>query len=512
MTAPRHVAGRKDTTLNPPTASPATPDGAAGGAAPAFGASGAPAPAPGAPAAGARAPGASVLRLAAPLVVSFWMRSLFTFVDTVYASTLGDAAIAAIGLTIPLEFLMIACWVGVSNGFTSTLSQALGARQGARIAQLTGATRRIIRALVPLFALIAAASWFAAPRLGLEAGTARQFAIYAAVLIGGSAFTAFWSIVPDSIVKAHHDTRSTMWAGIWSNLINVGLNTLFTFVFHWGIFGIAFSTVLGRFGGLIYAQRKAAAHEAARQASGLDTDPGLDPAPMRSILALAVPGALSYGLMALETLLINWLLAARPDSTNSIAAYGIYYRVLLFAVMPIIAASVAVLPFVARRYGERDLPAIRKGLRQVNLAALLYCLVLVTPALLLGGGRVAVFLAEVELTADLTRVALWICPLVCLASIPFFLCRPAFEGLQRGRPGLLVAILRYVVLTGPCAWAGMVLAARLQAPALYGLLAGLVVATALSSLIFQAWLGRALRDLEARFPARVADGPAARRG
>jgi Na+-driven multidrug efflux pump len=436
------------------------------------------------------------------------MRSLFTFVDTVYASTLGDAAIAAIGLTIPLEFLMIACWVGVSNGFTSTLSQALGARQGARIEQLAAATRRIIHALVPLFALIAAAAWFAAPRLGLEATTARQFAIYAAVLIGGSAFTAFWSILPDSIVKAHHDTRSTMWAGIWSNLINVGLNTVFTFVFHWGIFGIALSTVLGRFGGLIYALRKAAAHEAARQASGLDTDPTLDPAPLRSILALAVPGALSYGLMALETLLINWILASQPDSTNSIAAYGIYYRVLLFAVMPIIAASVAVLPFVARRYGERDLGAIRAGLRQVNVAALLYCLALVTPALLLAGGRVARFLAEAELTAALTRVALWICPLACVASIPFFLCRPAFEGLQRGRPGLVVAIVRYVVLTGPCAWAGVVLAGRWQAPALYGLLGGLLAATALSSLVFQAWLARALRGLEARSPTARRDAPA----
>lgn len=449
---------------------------------------------------GPAATGHSILRMSAPLVVSFWMRSLFTFVDTVYASTLGDAAIAAIGLTIPLEFLMIACWVGVSNGLTSTLSQAMGARQGARIDQLVAATRRIIWALVPLFALVAAAAWVAAPRLGLAPDVARQFAIYASVLIGGSAFNSFWSILPDSIVKAHHDTRSTMWAGIWSNVINVLLNTLFTFVFHWGIFGIAFSTVLGRFGGLVYALRKAASHESNRKASGLDTDPTLDPSPLRSILALAVPGTLSYGLMAIETLLVNWLLASRPDSTNSIAAYGIYYRVLLFAVMPIIAASVAVLPYVARRFGERDLGAIHRGLRQVNLAALLYCFVVVTPSLLVAGGAVARFLAEAELTAELTRVALWIIPLMCVASIPFFICRPVFEGLQRGRPGLIVAMLRYVVLTAPCAFAGMAVSARFDLPALYGLLLGLVTASGLSSLVFQGWLARTLRDLESQKP------------
>ena len=52
-----------------------------------------------------------VLAMAAPLVVSFWMRALFTFVDAIYAASVGDAAVAAIGLSFPFEFLMIAIWV-----------------------------------------------------------------------------------------------------------------------------------------------------------------------------------------------------------------------------------------------------------------------------------------------------------------------------------------------------------------------------------------------------------------
>ena len=66
----------------------------------------------------------SVLRMAAPLVVSFWMRAAVTLVDTVFASRVGDAAVAAIGLTVPFEFVMIAVWVGLSTGLTSGLSRA----------------------------------------------------------------------------------------------------------------------------------------------------------------------------------------------------------------------------------------------------------------------------------------------------------------------------------------------------------------------------------------------------
>jgi Na+-driven multidrug efflux pump len=443
--------------------------------------------------------------MSAPLVVSFVMRALFTFVDTIYAATLGDAAVAAIGLSIPFEFLMIACWVGVSTGLTSCLSRALGAREGARIEQVLAATRRIVWCLVPVFTAIGLGIYLLAPRTRLDPEVASQFAIYGGVLIGGSGFTAFWSILPDSIVKAHHDTRSTMWAGIWSNLINVALNTLFTFVFHWGIFGIGLSTVVGRFGGLVYALRKAAAHEAARKASGLDTSPTLDPAPLRSILSLAVPSALTYGLMALETSLVNWLLASQPNATPSIAAYGIYYRVLLFAVMPIIAASVAVLPYVARRFGEGDLAEIRRGLRQITVAGVAYCVFLVTPSLILFGPAIAHALAESPLTAELTRVSLALCPLACLAMIPFQICRPAFEGLQRGRPGLVMAVLRYVVLTVPSALAGMSVARSLGQPILYGLIAGLIAASAVSSAVFLVWLRRFLHGLQGGALPRAAD-------
>ncbi|HXU12364.1 MAG TPA: MATE family efflux transporter, partial [Candidatus Binatia bacterium] len=160
--------------------------------------------------------------------------------------------------------------------------------------------------------------------------------------------------------------------------------------------------------------------------------------------------------------------------------------------------AVAVLPFVARRFGEGDIESVRRGMRQITLAAAAYCIVLVTPALLLGGPRLARALAESARTADLATIALRFCPLACLVMVPFVLCRPAFEGLQRGRPGLTMAVLRYAVLTIPCAFLGMQAAAALSAEPLYGLLGGLVVASSASSAVFLAWLRRTLRGLEVR--------------
>jgi Na+-driven multidrug efflux pump len=433
----------------------------------------------------------TLLMMAIPLVVSFWMRSLFTFVDTYYASYLSDAAVAAIGLSFPFEFMMIAVWVGMSTGLTSNFSRAMGSGEETKLRQYLKATRTLVLLCVPAFLILGAGCWVFAGKLAPDREVARQFAIYGSVLVGGSALTLFWSVLPDSIVKAHGDTKATMWAGIWSNVINVVLNTIFTFLFHWGVFGIAFSTVLGRFGGLAYALRKAAGHEAARKARNLPEVPGHDRHPYRAIFALAVPSALSYVLMASETGVVNWLLKGIEHGKEALAAYAIYYRVFQFVVMPAIAASVAMLPFAARRIGEHDIQAVRGGLRDAHIALVAY-VALVAPILYLVAGPLARHLSGSPVTVAYLVPALRIVPLGALMATPFFLCRPVFEGMGRGRPGLTMSVLRYVVLAAPAAALGLSLAPSLHLPDVLGLICGLMAATAVSSVVFVLWTRKAL--------------------
>lgn len=220
-----------------------------------------------------------VLRLAAPLVVSFSMRAAFTMVDTVYAALIGDAAVAAIGLTVPFEFLMIAIWVGLLTGLTSALSRAFGARDEAAADRSMAAAWRLVLGAAAAFMALGATIWFAAPRLGLTPDVGRSFQLYGSVLGGGGALTTFWAVIPDSVVKAHHDMRSPMWAGIALNVLNLGFNTLFVFGLEWGIFGIALGAGLGKIGGLVYALRRARVHEERRWRTALVPAPAAGAAP-----------------------------------------------------------------------------------------------------------------------------------------------------------------------------------------------------------------------------------------
>ena len=431
--------------------------------------------------------------MAAPLIVSFWMRAAVTFIDTVYAALLGDAAVAAIGVVVPVEFLMIAVWVGLSTGLTSGLSRAMGARQGRWYAQYIRVTWRAIAVVAPGFTLMGIAIWFVAPHMGLEPDVASGLQVYGSVLVIGSAFTTFWSIVPDSQVKAHQDTRSTMWAGIWTNAINVILNTIFLFVFHWGLFGIALSTVLGRIGGLVYALVKARELEQRREAAEMTPLTDEDPRATWTILGLAIPSSLTFALMALETAILNGLLARRGDATESIAAYSIYYRITLFALQPVIACAVALLPYSAKRWSSGDLAGIRRGLVQTHIATAIYAIVIVAPLSWFSAPWLANKLAESPLTAEYAIFALRTVPLACLFGATFLLVRPIFEARGDGRPGLVMATVRYGVLMLPVAWGGMEWAVQRGHAAIDGMIVGLLIASAIASLTFYAWLHRTLR-------------------
>jgi putative MATE family efflux protein len=452
-------------------------------------------------------PDKSIVQLAWPLILSFTMRSLFNFVDTGFAATLGDESVAAIGLTWPLEFLFIAFWVGTSTGMTSLLSSAIGAKESERFSQVVKTAWKVVAFLIPFFLLLGALTWLLAPRLtdyGLAPGLVSEFRTYAAVLVAGTALTGFWSIIPDSIIKAHHDTKATMWAGIWSNLVNVALNALFLFVFHWGIFGIALSTVIGRFGGLLYAIVIARRHEAERRAECQVGEPGVYARPFRALLKLALPAALTYGLVGIEALAVNALLARAENATASIAAFTIYSRFYLFFAMPLIATGVALLPFTGRLFGRKDFDGIRAGYRQVALMATGYSLLFVLPVTWILRRQLVALFAESATTEELAARAMLAVPIACLVSVPFFACRPIFEGMQEGFPGLAVALLRYVVLTAPSILVGFEIAKALERPCIDGILFGLVSATFVSSLVFLAWMHRSVSRQEARFAATPA--------
>jgi len=132
----------------------------------------------------------------------------------------------------------------------------------------------------------------------------------------------------------------------------------------------------------------------------------------------------------------------------------------------------------------------------VHVAGLIYVAATV-PVLFASAPPLASHLTASEVTRSLLVPALRWIPLAALAAMPFFLCRPVFEGLGRGKPGLVMSVLRYGLLAAPAAWLGLRAGALSGVSGFLGLVFGLVAAAAASSVVFLLWTGSALRQAEA---------------
>ena len=436
-------------------------------------------------------PDKSLQQMAVPLVVSFTLRFLFTFVDMAYAAQLADdnAAVAAIGFYAPVQAIYIAVWVGLSAGFTAALSNAFGHRDEARIGDLKRSLWRILAVLIPALILFGIGVWFTVPHLGLEPRLAESFRTYATTLTIGMPLAGFWAIYPDSIVKAHQDTRSTMVAGLASTITNVALNTWFVFGLEWGIFGIALATVLSRFAGLAYAMHRTHVLEQARE-RGAAPEPRSWPSPVSTILKLSLPGALTWLLASLEGAVVNKVLTGLPDSTTTIAAYAVYAQMLQFALMPAAGTSVAVVPYVARLLPSGDVARIRRDLGKTLLMILGLGVVMTVCMGWIFAEPLAGFFVERknegEADAAISAIAvdaLRLLPIGILAAVPFFMLRPVFEAAHRPNVGIRLSIARFVLLSPPLILLGSSFGPDLGLDGLRGMILGMALATGLASLL-----------------------------
>jgi len=437
--------------------------------------------------------------MALPLIVSFTLRQAFSMVDLVYARFLDDPnALAAIAFYIPFQEIFSAVWVGLSAGFTAQLARAFGRKDATRVADLNRAMRRILCVLIPLFALGGAAVHAALPHVGMDQGVLAAFQVYGTTLLIGMPLTGFWSIHPDSVVKAHYDTRSTMLAGIYATATNVALNTLFVFGLDLGLFGIALATVLSRLTALAYASSRARQHERRRLASPEWPAPSdvRGSGAARAIFILAMPAGATMALASLEGWLVNGLLTAAEQPDRALATYGVYHTLLRITLMPAIATAVAVVPFVARRVHETTNPrAVGSDLRRALALAGGTGLAFALPVGVLFPDQVAAYFVPSDgagaLADPATRTAMRLLPLALMANLPFLILRPTFEALHRPKVGLAVSALRFALFSPPLVLLGHSLTP--EQPAL-GVLGGLITAATLASATAALLAARAIRS------------------
>lgn len=196
--------------------------------------------------------GRLMLRFSIPSIVGMLVHALYNIVDRMFIGYgVGAMGIAGVTISFPLMLVMISFSILVGVGANTLFSIRMGEGRKEEAEQILG-NAVILLFLVPLVVSLAALAWLD-PLLRLI-GTSEELLpyarSYARVILFGSAMATTGHGL-SHFIRSDGRPGISMVAMLIGGIVNTLLDPLFIFVFHWGMAGAAWATVIAQ--GLSFA-------------------------------------------------------------------------------------------------------------------------------------------------------------------------------------------------------------------------------------------------------------------
>lgn len=192
-------------------------------------------------------PGKLILAFSLSLVAGNVFQQLYTVVDTmVVGKYLGVSALAALGASDWLNWLMLGVIQGLTQGFGIRMAQEFGANRTDDLKKSVGSAA--VLSMLSAFVLVAAGQLFARPVLTLLK-TPQEIlpysVLYLRIMFAGVPVVMLYNLLA-CILRSLGDSRTPLNAMIVASVTNIVLDYLFVLGFGWGIAGAAAATVIAQ--------------------------------------------------------------------------------------------------------------------------------------------------------------------------------------------------------------------------------------------------------------------------
>ena len=284
--------------------------------------------------------------LAIPAGIGFLFHTLYNITDTFFAGQISTQALAALSLSFPIFFILLAIANGMSSAVNSIISNSLGSQE-------EKSTTANIASNVLIFALGLSvlvtfvglqSSTYLLGLLGASGEYLSTSKDYINIVIGGSVVFVM-SMFINALLNAQGDMVSFRNILIFTFFINIALDYL-AIKFGFGIKGIAYATVTTETVTLIYLSYKL------YKTALLQREFTLDLQIYKNLLSQGIPPTTNMFFMSLGVFIIYYYVAGFGE--HVIAAFGIGMKIEQLALLPIIGIEIAVLTMVSQNNGAKE--------------------------------------------------------------------------------------------------------------------------------------------------------------
>lgn len=404
-----------------------------------------------------------ILLFTIPMLIGNVFQQFYSMADTIVVGNfIGVKALAAVGATGGISFFVLGFIMGLANGFSVIVAQRFGANDEEGLRHTVGMSI-VLGAAITLVVTIISVSGV---RLLLEvmqtpADIINDSYKYISVIFAGTIATIAYNMI-SSFLRALGDSKTPLIFLIIASILNVILDIAFIVVFHMGVEGTAYATILAQaiaFGlCFVYTKKKYPILHLSKRHFKLDKEI------ISNLLKIGIPGALSSSITALGVMILQGTI--NQLGSDVVAAYTAGTKVEQFFTMPTMTLGMAMATFAGQNLGAGKIDRVKEGLLSSVKLVVAYSIIGGIILYFCGGLFTQLFVSADQMNViNTSKEYLSFVAAFCWVLGLLFVYRSTIQGLGNGfipmlsgAMELIMRVIAAIVLSGMFGFAGICMA------------------------------------------------------
>jgi len=368
-----------------------------------------------------------ILSFTIPLFIGNLFQQSYNIVDTlIVGRTIGIDALAAVGSTGSINFLILGFINGFGIGAAVLTSQRFGAGDMEGVRKSFAATIIISIGLSIVMTII---SFFGARPLLEFMRTPPEIIdsaySYIIIIFLGIPTAMFFNLFAN-VMRAVGDSRTPLYFLAIAFTLKIILNLVFILVLKTGLGGVALTTLIAQFVCgllcLIFINKKMPLLKLTKK------DWHFNKGEISKHLKLALPVGFQMSIIAIGTISVTY--ALNQLGTYAVAAYASATKIDILATLILFSFGGAMTTYSAQNFGANKPERIRKGITHISIIAGIYCFIMALVFIFSGHFFPSLFLGrDSPETLSMARMYLIICSSSYIFLVLLFILRQSLLGL-----------------------------------------------------------------------------------
>ena len=312
-----------------------------------------------------------ILMFTLPLVLGNLFQQFYALADTIIVGRFcGVSALASVGATGSVNYLILGFVIGVCNGFAIPIAQLFGARDYKDLRRhVANAAWLCIAGSVVLTVATVALTRPMMELMQTPDDILDGAVVYIGWIFAGIPFIFLYNMVA-AIMRALGDSKTPLYFLILTSALNIGLDLLFIIPFHMGVLGAALATDISQvISGVLsfaYLRRK---FDVLKMEKG---DIAYSKKACRRLLGIGVPMGLQCSITAIGSVIMQW--AVNVLGSTAVAAVTAAGKTQSLLTVPLESVGTAMATYAGQNLGASRMDRVRQGVNRALLIILVYAL------------------------------------------------------------------------------------------------------------------------------------------